>query len=315
MPITPTVLGSQGLALTAMSHPRGQAHCHLIRNRICGSLWWNYPVESATKGIRMGPVCPSWCCFLPAPPRPPFHPTHMESHLKPQETPELWPMEFRRCFLCRLLTDHISPFYLFYPARPSLCILPYVLWNEPRCSLYSFPLSIRFWRCTHPSTQLGPRDTVREPPGPCSSQEKSLILLLLTPHLPFSDGTHVPSEQTTEQKTRLFLHPFLWVCISGCHWVLLGSRSTSAHHGICALRAPDSRDCTTHLVPASLVNDANRSGSACGAGTIIQPPTFTFLVSGMTNGEKNKGERNYVPLVALCLPQWSTNWKDGMITG
>lgn len=53
-----------------------------------------------------------------------------ELHLKQQQVPELWLVEFHRCFLCQLLTDHISPFYLFYPAWLSLCILPYVLWNR-----------------------------------------------------------------------------------------------------------------------------------------------------------------------------------------
>ena len=83
----------------------------------------------------------------------------------------------------------------------------------------------------HPGTQLSPRDTVHELPGPYSSQEKSLIQLFLTHDLPFSEGTHVPSEQSTEQKTRLFLHPKF--CLSlplGLHFRLaLGSAGELIH--------------------------------------------------------------------------------------
>lgn len=80
-----------------------------------------------------------------------------EPHLKPQQVPELWLMELHRCFLCQRLTDHISPFYLFYAAWPSLCVLPYVLWNRPRCSVYSFPLSLRYWQCTSPQHPAQPQ--------------------------------------------------------------------------------------------------------------------------------------------------------------
>lgn len=115
-----------------------------------------------------------------------------EPHLKPQQIPELWLMELHRCFQCQLLTDHISPFYLFYSSWPSLCILPYVLWNQPRRVFIHLPSASATDSASHPSTQLSPRDTVHELPSPDSSPEKGLIQLLLTRDLPLSEGTRVP---------------------------------------------------------------------------------------------------------------------------
>ena len=72
MPVTSTVLGSRWLATTVMSHPRGQAHCHLIENRVCGYLWWSYHKRNPH-----GPSLSLMVLLLPTPFSAPFHPTHV----------------------------------------------------------------------------------------------------------------------------------------------------------------------------------------------------------------------------------------------